>query len=350
MQAIRNWGSHLFTNNTINNASESPLEVCCINVIPGENWMCPICQDGDNSANCTKILNCGHTFHTECLKPWVERPDASCPVCRGPIYVSDSTSRIRNEHALSDIDTTDSSDDASPDIGYNSAEDDEFPFQHSAASYDIIRRGIMASWNDNMNWYHENGIGQSEQYLEDEYRTVRALESLHERSHMQGQPYNAREDARRTVGYIDEDGILHVSRYDSNAAAVPFQQVVEPYHEIPNSMSEDTMQSVRHVEDLLTEVETTLNRLYNNREILSLNDFPLTRQYIGLSGNMHANQQVHRVLNVTAEPAPQLLQAEVQSIGGGLSTSRPTRSARSRTRSGRAFTPLGHNPRRNDRL
>lgn len=40
---------------------------------------CPICQEGlDDSHD----LECGHTFHTNCIVAWFRSGKASCPVCR----------------------------------------------------------------------------------------------------------------------------------------------------------------------------------------------------------------------------------------------------------------------------
>lgn len=49
-----------------------------------EEYVCAICQDSATnvlSDNSTALLPCGHTFHLECLVPWI-REKIECPVCR----------------------------------------------------------------------------------------------------------------------------------------------------------------------------------------------------------------------------------------------------------------------------
>ena len=41
---------------------------------------CSICQDEDATKSCIE-LGCKHTFHTECIVPWLRRKD-NCPNCR----------------------------------------------------------------------------------------------------------------------------------------------------------------------------------------------------------------------------------------------------------------------------
>lgn len=44
--------------------------------------ICVICLDRTNpSSKPTKVLRCGHIFHSDCILPWIERTN-SCPSCR----------------------------------------------------------------------------------------------------------------------------------------------------------------------------------------------------------------------------------------------------------------------------
>jgi Ring finger domain len=42
---------------------------------------CTICMDPLAGARCA-TLPCGHIFHSECVLPWLQNEDASCPECR----------------------------------------------------------------------------------------------------------------------------------------------------------------------------------------------------------------------------------------------------------------------------
>jgi hypothetical protein len=46
---------------------------------PPEDWMCVICLDED--ANDVILIDCGHTFHSRCVRKWFRRSEG-CPLCR----------------------------------------------------------------------------------------------------------------------------------------------------------------------------------------------------------------------------------------------------------------------------
>ena len=47
---------------------------------------CVICLEdfAENDGKAIAELKCGHIFHEECLKEWVQKNDI-CPMCRSPI-------------------------------------------------------------------------------------------------------------------------------------------------------------------------------------------------------------------------------------------------------------------------
>lgn len=45
---------------------------------------CSICMEGCEGG---MTLRCGHMFHRECLRPWIEQGKDTCPLCRGAIDV-----------------------------------------------------------------------------------------------------------------------------------------------------------------------------------------------------------------------------------------------------------------------
>ncbi|KZO89539.1 hypothetical protein CALVIDRAFT_47904 [Calocera viscosa TUFC12733] len=45
---------------------------------------CAVCKDGFDVGQKTVALPCSHSFHDECILPWLEL-NGTCPVCRTPV-------------------------------------------------------------------------------------------------------------------------------------------------------------------------------------------------------------------------------------------------------------------------
>ncbi|XP_054820814.1 E3 ubiquitin-protein ligase RHA2B-like [Prosopis cineraria] len=75
---------------------------------------CSVClselQEGDKVRN----LKCKHTFHKECLDPWLLQFWATCPLCRNRVVPDDAVTnyrRLRNQRELIIFPFWDSSED-----------------------------------------------------------------------------------------------------------------------------------------------------------------------------------------------------------------------------------------------
>lgn len=51
-----------------------------------EQPTCAICLCEFNDGDKLKVLRCGHSFHSECIDPWLINEKALCPVCRRGIF------------------------------------------------------------------------------------------------------------------------------------------------------------------------------------------------------------------------------------------------------------------------
>lgn len=47
---------------------------------------CSICLNGIKRTRQTRVLECEHMYHTECLKKWESSGGDTCPLCRKDIY------------------------------------------------------------------------------------------------------------------------------------------------------------------------------------------------------------------------------------------------------------------------
>ncbi len=67
------------TTEVITSVAEQAL-ITVINKIKFVNETCVICQDDYQKADNVGILNCGHTYHNDCIQAWLSRQQ-SCPLC-----------------------------------------------------------------------------------------------------------------------------------------------------------------------------------------------------------------------------------------------------------------------------
>ncbi|GFR17964.1 hypothetical protein TNCT_543811 [Trichonephila clavata] len=84
--------------------------------------ICPICLSVDDSETYT-LIGCLHTFHSNCLRQWIEMNKSTCPYCRREILKKDKTTVVAevsdtswdsdmswDSDTTSDTDTTSDSD------------------------------------------------------------------------------------------------------------------------------------------------------------------------------------------------------------------------------------------------
>jgi len=46
------------------------------------SWVCTICLEGQPLVRSCSTLPCGHEFHRRCLRRWLRRGRAACPLCK----------------------------------------------------------------------------------------------------------------------------------------------------------------------------------------------------------------------------------------------------------------------------
>lgn len=51
-----------------------------------EKPTCTICLCEYEEGDAVKMLRCGHSFHSDCIDPWLINKKALCPICRRGIY------------------------------------------------------------------------------------------------------------------------------------------------------------------------------------------------------------------------------------------------------------------------
>ena len=69
--------------------------------------VCPICHENlDNGQLTISLTNCGHVFHEDCIKAWMNTEYANseeCPMCKKPINFAQFPSYIPKVQAEADI-------------------------------------------------------------------------------------------------------------------------------------------------------------------------------------------------------------------------------------------------------
>ena len=51
-----------------------------------ERPTCAVCLCEFNEGDSVKVLRCEHSFHSDCIDPWLINEKALCPVCRRGIF------------------------------------------------------------------------------------------------------------------------------------------------------------------------------------------------------------------------------------------------------------------------
>nr|XP_012221571.1 PREDICTED: E3 ubiquitin-protein ligase RNF181 [Linepithema humile] len=59
-----------------------------IKIDSNETKQCPVCLKEFQTGDKAKSMPCGHTFHQECILPWLEKTN-SCPLCRYELPTDD---------------------------------------------------------------------------------------------------------------------------------------------------------------------------------------------------------------------------------------------------------------------
>lgn len=86
------------------NFNKKDGNLCKLNSVKGDKYChihtkeCSICCDKLFNQN-TEKLQCGHTFHEECVKEWFER-DNRCPLCRNENIMQKFSVHISNNPLL----------------------------------------------------------------------------------------------------------------------------------------------------------------------------------------------------------------------------------------------------------
>ncbi|XP_011310952.1 E3 ubiquitin-protein ligase RNF181 [Fopius arisanus] len=59
-----------------------------IKITDAESKQCPVCLKTFETCDIVKCLPCHHSFHKECIIPWLEKTN-SCPLCRHELPTDD---------------------------------------------------------------------------------------------------------------------------------------------------------------------------------------------------------------------------------------------------------------------
>ncbi|GFR07004.1 hypothetical protein TNCT_555891 [Trichonephila clavata] len=84
--------------------------------------ICPICLSVNDSETYT-LIGCLHTFHSNCLRQWIEMNKSTCPYCRHEILKKDKTTIIADVSYMT-WDSVMSDSDTSSDMTWDSAMSD----------------------------------------------------------------------------------------------------------------------------------------------------------------------------------------------------------------------------------
>lgn len=88
-QKMNDWGTTSVSVSDIKSALRNHLEPI-FNALTYKGESCSICLDDYERNDRVGYLNCGHFFHKDCIKTWLEK-QSSCPLCRASSYTIQNT-------------------------------------------------------------------------------------------------------------------------------------------------------------------------------------------------------------------------------------------------------------------
>ena len=101
---------------------------------------CPICMDSYCKENTAKKLECGHTFHKDCIVEWF-RGDYRCPVCRHE-YPHTEISLVNLSEGETEEDNEDMGEDMGVETGEDTDDSEENEVQPGVFSFNTYTRAI----------------------------------------------------------------------------------------------------------------------------------------------------------------------------------------------------------------
>ena len=99
--------------------------------VPANCTSCSICLDDFEEGDRLRLLPCNHSFHTNCILPWLTERQDCCPLCKISVIGSNSASTedvnnntVTNSTRTSALETNDD-DEVTPDISFTNRDPDE---------------------------------------------------------------------------------------------------------------------------------------------------------------------------------------------------------------------------------
>ncbi|XP_063989935.1 E3 ubiquitin-protein ligase RNF181-like [Diachasmimorpha longicaudata] len=70
-----------------------------IKITDADSKKCPVCWEAFKSSEIAKSLPCKHSFHRECIIPWLNKTN-SCPLCRHELPTDDEDYEMYRKEKL----------------------------------------------------------------------------------------------------------------------------------------------------------------------------------------------------------------------------------------------------------
>mmetsp|Transcript_32276 Transcript_32276/g.47485 ORF Transcript_32276/g.47485 Transcript_32276/m.47485 type:complete len:463 (-) Transcript_32276:248-1636(-) len=101
-----------------------------------ENCSCCVCLEDFQEGERLRLLPCNHSFHTECILPWLTERNPTCPLCKGEVLAKGE-----------DSDSFESTDDDIERVEYSSEESDQESDDHQLSEgNDVPWYSTARSW------------------------------------------------------------------------------------------------------------------------------------------------------------------------------------------------------------
>ena len=85
---------------TPNTEKDRPISIASLSNSIEENTLCAICLDNFEEGNEIRQLQCAHSFHSDCIDPWLTEKSKYCPYCKSEVLYNKESGELEKRASI----------------------------------------------------------------------------------------------------------------------------------------------------------------------------------------------------------------------------------------------------------